>query len=287
MTPIENLHMHHEKLIQNIQQLAERTKHEPPDASLLLTYCCEFLIPHAEGEESTLYAACNDTNFIKQMLGEHEQIKQKLDEIKSSLYRADLNTVVTSTDEFTKLLYKHFEEEENALMPLLSSRVPQQHLESLIQQAHHLEKSKKPSDLRALFEYDHKRIDINISIMQNVRDKEMVLRLYTKVKRQLLKHIELEETVLFPVFTEHAMPNQTGPIQVMVSEHREITSHISIPTDETDTAALLSNLERLISLLAVHNKKEELILYPLINRTVPSGEKARVYKECLEKFREV
>ena len=107
---------------------------------------------------------------------------------------------------------------------------------------------------------------------------------YSKVRSQLLKHIELEETVLFAAFAEVAAQGQMGPVQVMIAEHREITSLISPPADSLDEGTLASNVNALIGKLAVHNKKEEMILYPLINRTLPRNVRDKLFKECFDEL---
>ena len=286
MNPSEKLRAHHEKLIGTINSLVDRARKTPSDVSLLLSYCRQYLVPHAEGEEVTLYAACHDTEFVKKMVDEHKELKGHLDTVGEAFSRGEMQAVNPGIDSFMDLLNKHFQDEENVLMPRLSEKLSQQELESIIERAHNIEKEKKTSDVRALFEYDHKRIDLNISALKNEKGETAKI-LYSKMRRQLLKHIELEEVVLVPAFTEVSSPNQTGPVQVMIAEHREITSRISIPADQLDMTALRDDLQKLVGLLAVHNKKEEIILYPLINRTLDLKKREEVYGESLKKFMEV
>ncbi len=288
MTPSEKLHAHHEKLIGTIKELSERTKKDPAEASLLLAYCSEYLISHAEAEEVTLYTADDDADFVNGMIREHKEIKHSLDVIDASFSKGDLHTLTSETENFISLLNKHFGEEENTLMPRLKERITEQEMESLITEAHQIEAEKKKADVWSLFEYDHKRIDLNISrLRMSVADSARMKEFYSKTRAQLLKHIEMEENVLFTAFEEHATREQTGPVQVMIAEHREITSLISTPAERLDERTLSSNVDALIAKLAVHNKKEELILYPLINRTVPRGDRDKVFKECFEGLAQV
>ncbi len=283
MTPAEKLHAHHEKLIGTIRDLAERTKSDTAEASLLITFCNEYLISHAEAEEVTLYKADTDTDFVENMIREHREIKDTLEAIGSAYGKGDSTGIISETENFMTLLDKHFGEEENTLMPKLSKRLSQQELEGLIEEAHGIEDEKKKSDLWSLFEQDHKRIDFNITrLRKSAAGPDAAKGFYSIVRAQLLKHIELEETVLFPAFGEHAAPGQTGPVQVMVAEHREITSILVTAGDSLDDKSLDPNIDLLVGKLAVHNKKEELILYPLINRTLPAGERVKVFKECFE-----
>ncbi len=288
MNPAEKLHVHHEKLIGTIRDLAERTKFDAAEASLLIEFCEEYLISHAEAEEDTLYKADTDTDFVENMIREHREITNAIEALGSAYARGDSTGLVSETNRFMALLNGHFDEEENTLMPHLSERLTQQELESIIEEAHRIEAEKKTSDLRALFGQDHKRIDFNIARLRsdstNPKDAEL---LYSKVRAQLLKHIELEETVLFPAFGENARPGQTGPVQVMIAEHQEITSILSTMGDSLGGEGLQENIEAMISRLAVHNKKEELILYPMINRALAASGRVKIFKECYEGFASV
>ncbi len=285
MTPTEKLHVHHEKLIGTIRNLVERTKSDPADASLLVSFCSEHLVAHAEAEEVTLYRADTDTEFVEKMTHEHREIRDSLEAIGSATGRGDSAGIISQTGNFIAILERHFGEEENTLMPKLSKMLAPEELEALIKEAHEIETEKKKSDVWLLFEQDHKRIDINISRLAKTEgDKESSRSLYAKVRAQLFKHIELEETVLFPMFGEYAAPGQAGPVQVMIAEHREITSLLVTAGDSLDEESFAGHLGSLVGKLAVHNKKEELILYPLIKRTLPPAERAKAFKECFEGF---
>ncbi len=285
MGPLEKLHTHHEKLINTIKSLAERAIADPADTSLLLAYCNEYLVSHAEAEEVTLYTAENDAEFINSMIHEHKDIKHSLDVIDAAFSRGEGETLTTEIRNFFAVLIRHFNEEEEKLIPRISTKISEQEMESLISEAHVIESERKKSDVWSLFEYDHKRIDLNISRLRNsvVGSGETSER-YRKMRTQLLTHIELEETVLFPAFAEITSPDHLGPVNVMIQEHQVITSYLPSPADREANAKALETLVDLIGRLAVHNKKEELILYPMINRELPRAEKERVFKECLNKF---
>ncbi len=288
MKPLEKLHAHHENLIGTIRSLANRAKETPSDSSLLISYCNEYLVSHAEAEEVTLYAADDDASFVNNMILEHQEIKHSLDSIDAAFSKRQTHQLISEVNNFVALLDKHFNEEENTLMPRLAKTHSEEKLNSLISQAHEIEAGKKKSDVWSLFEYDHKRIDFNISNLQNSKDGIEKSKIhYSKIRSQLLKHIELEETILFTAFGEYASPNQMSPVHVMISEHREITSCISTPADLLDPTTLQDNIQALVGKLAVHNKKEELILYPLINRTLPREEKEKIFKGSFTEFERV
>lgn len=283
MTTMEKLHAHHEKLIGTIRELVERTKADPAEASLLVSYCGEFLLAHAEAEESTLYNADANAEFVDKMVREHREIKELLESIGNALGTGGASLIISESARFMELLNAHFLEEENILMPRLSNKMSEGEMENLITEAHRVEGEKKRSDIWSLFELDHKRIDLNMSRMRMPGvHLDAARHYYSRMRGQLLKHIELEETVLFPAFEEHANPGQMGPVHVMISEHREIVSIISPSLEDIDEESLRSRTDLLIGKLAVHNKKEELILYPMINRTLQASHRARVFKESFD-----
>lgn len=288
MDTIEELSAHHKKLIGTIRDLVERSKEDPADTSLLLTYCNEYLISHAEAEEVTLYTADDDRDFADQLIREHKEIKQSLDVIDASFAGGRDHDLAREADAFIVLLNKHFEEEENVLMPKIRMKMPEGELEALIAEAHEIESEKNKADLWSLFENDHRRIDLNISrACSSAGNTPEFMRFYAKIRTQLFKHIELEENELFPVFSTYATPEQTGPVKVMIMEHAEIKSYISTPDGLADPQELLHDIEELAGKLAVHNKKEELILYPLINRSIPRGQRFEVFRKCYEELKGV
>lgn len=288
MNPIDKLHTHHQKLVGKIRELAERAGKDAADASLLLSYCNEFLVSHAEAEEVTLYTADDDANFVNGLIREHKEIKQSLDAIDASFGAGKPEDVSRESDMFIELLNKHFEQEEKVLLPRIGGKISTADLEALINEAHEIEAEKKKADLWSLFENDHRRIDLNMAgFRRSAGNREEMLAYYAKAGRQLLKHIELEEADLFPAFSRHASPQQRSPLQVMIAEHREITSYISNPGAPAGEQALFREVEALTGKLAVHNKKEEIMLYPMINRSIPRGERYDLFRKCLEQMEKV
>ncbi|HEY9165254.1 MAG TPA: hemerythrin domain-containing protein [Candidatus Kryptonia bacterium] len=288
MNPHEKLHAHHEKLIRTILQLADLTVENPPDASLLLSYCGEYLLPHADAEEITLYAASNDKKFVQDLVLEHVELKHVLGLIHRGLTTRDVVMITTEAHNFTSLLKSHFDEEETCLMPALEKYLKPEQFQSLIETAHRLEAEKKRSDLTALFELDHKRIDMNISyVIDPVRSGGKIREHYSSFRKQLLKHIELEETVLFPAFEESTKTGGAGPVQVMIQEHKVIVSLISDPPDQMKESEITATTKSLISRLVVHNKKEEMILYPMISGKLTGTERGEIFRVCFEGFRSV
>ncbi len=90
----------------------------------------------------------------------------------------------------------------------------------------------------------------------------------------LQRHIIWEEHILFPVFESRTGMEDQGPTAVMRMEHRHIKVfldqiHDHIAKKETDTDGFEKDL---VETLAAHNRKEETVLYPWIDRCVSERE---------------
>jgi len=81
----------------------------------------------------------------------------------------------------------------------------------------------------------------------------------------LVRHIRLEEEVLFPRF-EHATGMVSGPTTVMRREHRLIENVLTGLTEALeagDRAAFAALRGELLAILEPHNEKEEAVIYPM------------------------
>ena len=81
---------------------------------------------------------------------------------------------------------------------------------------------------------------------------------------ELDRHIDFEETDLFPAF-EHASGLSAGPTQVMRAEHaemRELLDALGAAQPRIDPEGCRAELEQLRAILQAHNVKEETVLYP-------------------------
>ncbi|WP_052190871.1 MULTISPECIES: hemerythrin domain-containing protein [Chitinibacter] len=89
--------------------------------------------------------------------------------------------------------------------------------------------------------------------------------------QQTIKHFALEENELFPAF-EAASGMVGGPTQVMRMEHaqaRDLMSGLQEAAQNLDADDFTGCAETLLILLQQHNMKEENILYPMCDRTIP------------------
>jgi hemerythrin-like domain-containing protein len=118
---------------------------------------------------------------------------------------------------------------------------------------------------------DHRRLD---AILDGVvahalaDDRGETAARFRRFRAGLERHIELEESILFPLFEERSGIT-TGPTRVMRFEHqeiREVLAVIDARLQKGTLTDLLADVARLAELLGRHNLKEERILYPTSDR---------------------
>jgi len=88
----------------------------------------------------------------------------------------------------------------------------------------------------------------------------------------LRRHIRIEEELLFPAFEEATGMNGFGPAHVMRLEHLEIVARLDSLTrllELQDAPGFGAGVADLISLLRDHNRKEEHVVYPLTDQSLP------------------
>lgn len=93
--------------------------------------------------------------------------------------------------------------------------------------------------------------------------------------REIERHIDAEEILLFPAFEEKTGMTG-GPAAVMRAEHREmreVFAQMRAASEGKDGKLYLSVSGNLLSLLEQHNMKEERMLYPMIDASL--GDDAR------------
>lgn len=91
--------------------------------------------------------------------------------------------------------------------------------------------------------------------------------------REIERHIEAEETLLFPAFEEKT-GMAGGPAAVMRAEHREmreIFARMRAASEGKDGTLYLGVSGNLLSLLEQHNMKKERMLYPMIDASMGDG----------------
>ena len=135
---------------------------------------------------------------------------------------------------------------------------------------------------------DHRRLD---GLMQSCKtaaetgDMKTAAETFSEFRNGLMRHIKIEEGLLFPEFeTATGLDRRGGPTGVMRYEHEEIIRLLDSLRDlfaEPQPSA--GDFERLrsslVALLHEHNMKEERILYPMTDRLVSPPQLAELCRK--------
>jgi iron-sulfur cluster repair protein YtfE (RIC family) len=167
------------------------------------------------------------------------------------------------------------------LTPLLQQHLSPEEFGTLIEEAHKVERQAKSSDIQRFMGIDHQRIDrlIEMPSAHKGSDRTQATALFTRARAALLRHIRWEEELLFPAFEDKTRLCETGPTVVMRQEHVHIKAAMEQVTGvlEAGASARLETAEQeLAGVLTVHNRKEETILYPMINKSLSASERSKL-----------
>ena len=130
---------------------------------------------------------------------------------------------------------------------------------------------------RSVYEYlqwDHARLDTLMEetlSLSRAGKGVAAASMFAEFRTGLLRHIRMEEEVLFPAFEEVTGFGDAGPTRVMRIEHMEIQGLIgsivnalsAAPPRADDFESLRGQL---LAVLGEHNAKEEQIVYPMTDR---------------------
>jgi iron-sulfur cluster repair protein YtfE (RIC family) len=126
--------------------------------------------------------------------------------------------------------------------------------------------------LAAALEREHHEIDEGIAAFSAEPGDRRPL---TRAIRALRRHIYLEEEFLFPQLYQ-AQPGLAAPVFVMLREHGQIWALMDSLALLGADADGLAVTRQLTSHLLHHNRKEEKVLYPLADETLPAAEAERL-----------
>jgi len=133
---------------------------------------------------------------------------------------------------------------------------------------------------RAVTDYlawDHDRLD---GLLATAREAlgdgltDEARTIFGRFRLGLLRHIRMEEDVLFPAFeAATGMPAQAGPTAVMRAEHRDIQTILERMRDQIDhplagLAEFEESRQALLLVLGDHNEKEEQVVYPVTDQNL-------------------
>ena len=113
--------------------------------------------------------------------------------------------------------------------------------------------------------------------------KEDVLKFIGFLKEFADKcHHGKEEGILFPALVKAGIPEKSGPIGVMLSEHADGRNHIKdmegAIADLSDNAKFSESATAYFGLLKNHIQKENNVLFPIAEKALPAVELERLYK---------
>ncbi|MEW8691383.1 MAG: hemerythrin domain-containing protein [Candidatus Thiodiazotropha endolucinida] len=121
---------------------------------------------------------------------------------------------------------------------------------------------------------DHRRCDeIFVEMEQAIMQHKWpeADRLCQAFINSMEHHFKIEEELLFPALLK-ATTQANGPVNVMMMEHeqmRHLMSQLVSSLDNMTRSLSAGYVETLLVTMQQHNMKEESILYPMADNTVP------------------
>ena len=138
------------------------------------------------------------------------------------------------------------------------------------------------------FESDHQRLDALFQAFQRLKAEDAPRSQIhlQEFSEGLRRHIAWEEEILFPLFEQRTGLVSRGPTLVMRDEHRHIIKHLDAIVSKIASGNIDSvyDEQMMLNILALHNQKEERILYPSIDRAMSDEERSGVFA-AMEKLK--
>lgn len=131
--------------------------------------------------------------------------------------------------------------------------------------------------LPQFFTLDHRRCDekwAEVEAAVQAGDVELAKERWRTFQSQMLRHLRMEEEVMFPAFEQATGMTQAGPTFMMRSEHdqmRGLIEQMGTSADGDDHDELVELGDTLLMLIQQHNQKEEHMLYPMAERALTAG----------------
>jgi iron-sulfur cluster repair protein YtfE (RIC family) len=134
--------------------------------------------------------------------------------------------------------------------------------------------------IRTFFAEDHDRLD---GLFARFRERKRADYADAKLSFRefmfgLQRHIVWEEQILFPLFEQKTGIRDGGPTEVMRREHRLIGERLEAVHDKVRRHDPESHAEEkaLQVALEAHNQKEEMVLYPILDRLLTDADREAV-----------
>lgn len=119
---------------------------------------------------------------------------------------------------------------------------------------------------------DHDRLDAIFAGFQRETDAARAGELFAQFDTGLRTHIAWEEEILFPPFERLTGMSNSGPTAVMRMEHRQIEQHLQSIREAIGRPETARFARSLLEVLGSHNHKEEAVLYPWLDQSLPDEE---------------
>ena len=145
---------------------------------------------------------------------------------------------------------------------------------------------------------EHRLIERVLGVMEKLTQDSLVGSLESwKKALDFVRHFAdqchhlKEEKILFPAMEEHGIPNEGGPIGMMLIEHEEGRSYVRSmfaaiarleANEQAARESLLASARAYIRLLREHIQKEDQILFHIADDVIPAEEQ----KQLLRAFEE-
>jgi hemerythrin-like domain-containing protein len=145
---------------------------------------------------------------------------------------------------------------------------------------------------------EHEGIKLMLKIIENIsndlkNDKELNIEHYGQII-EFIKgfadkcHHGKEEDILFPAMVHHGIPNEGGPIAVMLDEHQMGRNHIKSLSrffedfkagNKKATLGIISSSLAYVQLLRNHIEKENNILFMMADKVLNEAEQSEIFEE--------
>lgn len=123
------------------------------------------------------------------------------------------------------------------------------------------------ASIETFFVQDHRACDEAWAEVEAADPAELAAR-FAEFDRQMRRHMDWEESVLFPAFEARSGGFGGGPTQVMRSEHqgmRGLLDQMAESVAAGDHGEVIDLGDTLMMLIQQHNLKEEQVLYPMMS----------------------
>ena len=134
--------------------------------------------------------------------------------------------------------------------------------------------------------WDHDRLEGLLAEAASSVDAglfDTALARYAEFELGLMRHIRLEENLLFPVF-EACTGIGDGPTAVMRAEHKQIVKAVGMMAcglEANDPEAFRRGLRYMRESMRDHNSKEEHVLYPTMDAALNGRERTALVERLL------